>query len=151
MALMRKCAERRRCHPSFGTYCTFVCEKEDQGKGIGKQIFHALCGYAAQTFHVTKITVNAAPGSVEAYRHFGMRDVASEQVRDGIRFIPLEMWITPAAPKKDHKKLYLIIGAAVLCLAVFVLLSCGSVPGGRQCSDKPVPIRRLAGRRRGFL
>ncbi len=109
-------------HPSGHIALLFV-KKEDQGKGIGKQIFHALCGYAAQTFHVTKITVNAAPGSVEAYRHFGMRDVASEQVRDGIRFIPLEMWITPAAPKKDHKKLYLIIGAAVLCLAVFVISS----------------------------
>ena len=35
-------------HPSGHIALLFV-KKEDQGKGIGKQIFHALCGYAAQT------------------------------------------------------------------------------------------------------
>lgn len=106
-------------HPSGHIALLFV-KKEEQRRGVGRQLFQALCVSAAQTFRVTKVTVNAAPGSAEAYRHFGMRDMAPEQIRDGIRYIPLEMWITPAAPAKDRKKVYLIIGVAVLCLLIFV-------------------------------
>lgn len=108
-------------HPSGHIALLFV-RKEEQKKGIGRQLFQAMCSYGVQTFRVSKITVNASPGSVEAYRRFGMRDAAPEQTGDGIQYTPLEMWITPAAPvKKDNKKIYLIIGAAVVCFLVFVL------------------------------
>lgn len=109
-------------HPSGHIALLFV-KKAEQRRGIGRQLFQALCSCGAQRFHVSKITVNASPGSVEAYRHFGMKDAAPEQTGEGIRYIPLEMWITPAAPARDRKKMYLIIGAAALCILVFVLSS----------------------------
>lgn len=109
-------------HPSGHISLLFV-KKQEQRKGVGRQIFQALCSLAVQTFHVTKVTVNAAPGSVEAYRHFGMRDVAPEQMEHGMRYTPLEMWITAAVQVKNRKKVYLIIGAAVLCLIVFIVSS----------------------------
>lgn len=121
-----------------GHICLFFVKKNYQKKGIGRMLFHAMCQYCAQGLAVAKITVNAAPGSVEAYRHLGMRETAMEEVAGGIRFTPMEMMISPgmvpsAPPKK--KNVWLIAAVAAGCLLTLFLTAVVLVNVAREAGE----------------
>jgi len=67
-------------------------DKAHHRKGIARQLFNAL----SEDFKncVKKITVNSSPYAVEAYKKLGFKNTGGEQVKNGIRFYPMEKeWI----------------------------------------------------------
>ena len=103
-----------------GHITLFFVKKDMQGHGIGKMLFHTYCDYCFKVYGVSKITVNAAPDSVEKYLHLGMYKTGEEEVRSGIRSVPLEMNLLTSnryqKPKKTSK------GAIIAAVAVGILL-----------------------------
>jgi GNAT superfamily N-acetyltransferase len=73
----------------------FFVDKASQRKGIGKELLR-------RTIHVCKnqkpetdrITVNSSPNAVAAYQKLGFDIVEKEQVKNGIRFIRMELSLT---------------------------------------------------------
>ena len=64
----------------------FFVDAAHQGRGIGRALFSA----ALSACRADGMTVNASPYAVEIYRHLGFEPVSGEQVRDGIRYTPME-------------------------------------------------------------
>lgn len=62
----------------------FVSEKY-QHQGIGKKLFKE----ATKNTLSERITVNSSPYAVQIYHHLGFTATDTEQIRDGIRFIPM--------------------------------------------------------------
>ena len=56
-----------------------------QGSGIGKQLFRRAC----LDNRSSKITVNSSPYAKEIYHHLGFTDTNTEQLTDGLRYIPM--------------------------------------------------------------
>ena len=110
-----------------GHICLFFVKKENQGHGIGRALFRAICNYCVQVYGVNLITVNAAPGSVEKYRRFGMIQVREEEEKHGIRSIPMELQVINSRqftqPKQTSKG---VIIAAVVLGAVLLI---GAIAG----------------------
>ncbi|MDE7036402.1 MAG: GNAT family N-acetyltransferase, partial [Lachnospiraceae bacterium] len=79
-----------------GHIALFFVEQKSQGKGIGRMLFQTAYNYCANELKADRMTVNAAPGAVERYSRLGMRAVSGEQERDGIRSIPMEMYVNLA-------------------------------------------------------
>jgi predicted GNAT family N-acyltransferase len=55
-------------------------------RGIGGRLFET----ALENSGPGPVTVNSSPYAAEVYRHLGFKDTAPEQLRDGIRYIPME-------------------------------------------------------------
>ena len=120
-----------------GHICLFFVKKKYQRKGIGRMLFHAMCQHCTQVLAVTRITVNAAPGSVEIYSHLGMRVKAPEEVKDGIRFVPMEMEVFPGAvssPPPKKKNVWLIAAVAAGCLVTLFLIAVFFVNVAREAA-----------------
>lgn len=64
----------------------FFVEAEHQGIGIGRALFSA----ALDACRADGMTVNSSPYAVEIYRRLGFEPVSGEQVRDGIRYTPMQ-------------------------------------------------------------
>ncbi len=63
----------------------FFVKEEYQQKGIGRQLFEAMCrDYERQEF-----TVNSSPFAVNIYKHLGFVPTDTEQVTHGIRYTPM--------------------------------------------------------------
>lgn len=62
-------------------------KKQYHRRGIGK----ALLKHAIENSQADKITVHSSPYALEFYRRLGFVDTDVEQVRDGIRFIPMTL------------------------------------------------------------
>ncbi len=73
--------------------CLFYVKKSCQGRGIGKKLFQTARDYCARTLKAEKLTVNAAPPAVPKYIRLGMEQVEEEQTVNGMRFVPMEMYI----------------------------------------------------------
>lgn len=68
--------------------CLLFVRKEHHRKGIARRLYSAVLeSCEAQSFN--EITVNSSPYAAEAYRHLGFADTDSEQIINGIRFIPM--------------------------------------------------------------
>ncbi len=70
--------------------CFLFVYKEYQGKGVGKTLVRQavdLC--LAKHPHLQKLTVNASPNSLNAYKKMGFSPDAPEQCSNGIRFTPM--------------------------------------------------------------
>ncbi len=68
----------------------FFVDGRFQRKGIGKKLLQKaveLCGINDLTF--SKITVNASPNSITAYKTLGFVPTDVEQCINGIRFVPM--------------------------------------------------------------
>ncbi len=76
-----------------GHIALFFVNKERQGQGIGRMLFQYAYNYCARYLHADRMTVNSAPDAVERYIHMGMRPVSGEQERDGMRYVPMEMYV----------------------------------------------------------
>lgn len=70
----------------------FFVDGRFQRKGIGKKLLQkalALCG--TNDFKFSKITVNASPNSIVAYKTLGFKPTDVEQCINGIRFVPMAL------------------------------------------------------------
>ena len=64
----------------------FFVDAAHQGRGIGRALFET----AKSACSVGRMTVNSSPYAVEIYRSLGFSPLSDEQVRDGIRFTPMQ-------------------------------------------------------------
>ncbi|MCI8321236.1 MAG: GNAT family N-acetyltransferase [Dorea sp.] len=81
---------------SIGHICLFYVKKECQGKGTGRMLFTAVYHFCAKQLRAGRITVNAAPEAAKKYEHMGMRRMDVEQNINGMRYVPMEMYVSPA-------------------------------------------------------
>ena len=61
----------------------FFVDGKHHRQGIGKQLFQAV--------QVDEMTVNSSLYAVPVYHNLGFRDTGTEQVVNGVRFIPMEL------------------------------------------------------------
>ena len=111
-----------------GHISLFFVRKQYQGKGIGRMLFQCVYNYCAQQLCVKTITVNSAPQAVQKYIHLGMHVTAEEQVVNGIRSVPLEMYVIPGLVrpvKKKSKKPIIIV--SIICMVIVIGLFVGEV------------------------
>lgn len=112
-----------------GHIALFFVKKERQGQGIGHMLFDHAYHYCAQYLHADRMTVNAEPDAVERYIHMGMRPVSGEQVREGMRYVPMEMYVNlgMVSPKSRHSKAPWIalgvFGVVLVLLLMFIGVS----------------------------
>jgi GNAT superfamily N-acetyltransferase len=59
--------------------------------GVGRALVAKLCRYLRNEAGERRVTVNAAPYSVEFYHRIGFRDMGPEALADGIRYTPMEI------------------------------------------------------------
>ena len=110
-----------------GHIALLFVRRQYQHQGIGKALFTEMCGFAGQVFRVQQVTVNAAPGAVNAFRHMGMYDAAPEQSSGGMRYTPMGMWVIAAPARRKKKGLFLAAGIGAACLALLIVASAALV------------------------
>ncbi len=72
----------------------FFVDSQHQKKGIGKELFrNALSQCRHNDGNVSRITVNASPNSVDAYKKFNFEPTDKEQCVNGIRFVPMSLYM----------------------------------------------------------
>lgn len=59
--------------------------------GVGRQLMNCLCEYVKDEEGYNYITVNSAPYAVGFYHKLGFEDTGSEEVSDGITYIPMKL------------------------------------------------------------
>lgn len=99
-------------------------------KGIAKALVGEMCRYCTMQFALMRMTVNASVVSTEAYHHMGFRDLAPVQEKNGIRFVPMDLMISPANVRssyngKKHTGLFIGIAVTVLIFLIFLGLLFG--------------------------
>lgn len=101
-----------------------------QRQGIGRLLYQAMVSFCQSVLHVFRMTVHAAPGAVPVYIRLGFRQIAPEQLENGIRYVPMEQMLPdpcrcaghamgqPAPPKQQKVPTGIIIAviAAAVCL-----------------------------------
>ena len=63
----------------------FFVRGSHQRRGVGRSLFQTM----RQDYETQIFTVNAAPGAAEAYRRLGFVPTDTEQLTDGLRYIPM--------------------------------------------------------------
>jgi GNAT superfamily N-acetyltransferase len=72
-------------------FLLFVDGKK-QRKGIAKMLLdQALQRCKAEGYPPERVTVNSSPNAVEAYRRMGFVQTAEEEIRQGVRAVPMAM------------------------------------------------------------
>ena len=66
--------------------CLFFVKNKYHKQGVGRALFN---NFLLKT-DAKRITVNSSPYAVEFYHRLGFKNITSEQVSDGIRFVPME-------------------------------------------------------------
>ena len=67
-------------------------KKSHQRQGIAKELIRRSIGICRKRNpNLTSITVNASPNAFEAYKKCGFHGIGREKVKNGIRFIPMEL------------------------------------------------------------
>ncbi len=67
-------------------------KSDQQRKGIGKKLLAAAIDKCKQfDLSISKISVNSAPNSLEAYKRMGFKETDTEKAMNGIRFIPMSL------------------------------------------------------------
>lgn len=78
-------ATRLPCHITL----LFV-DKECHRRGIARRLYGAVLDFYKSSSQHKEMTVNSSPYAVRAYRKLGFVDVDTEQIVNGIRFIPMK-------------------------------------------------------------
>ncbi len=83
--------EMRACeHIAF-----FFTDGSLQGKGLGRRLLaRALELCRKQKPQLARITVNASPNAVEAYRRLDFRTTGAMETKNGISFVPMALAVT---------------------------------------------------------
>jgi GNAT superfamily N-acetyltransferase len=69
----------------------FFVDEHYQRRGIGKGLLkRALRICLTRRPKLKRITVNSSPNSVGAYQRFGFKPKKKEQLKDGIRYVPMK-------------------------------------------------------------
>jgi predicted GNAT family N-acyltransferase len=115
----------------------FFVKKEMQRKGIGRMLYQTAYNYSVNSFRAKKLVVQAAPGAVECFLHLGMHQTADAQMVDGVRFVPMEIYVVaglvrPAGKKSKAPWIALGIGLVVL-LALIIF---GSYQIGKMVKNE---------------
>ena len=66
-------------------------DKAFHRKGIARSLLNTVLDHYKKTSNHTEITVNSSPYALEAYRRLGFVDTDTEQLKNGIRFIPMKL------------------------------------------------------------
>jgi GNAT superfamily N-acetyltransferase len=70
----------------------FFVDQRYQPKGIGRELFHkALEVCNRHEENTSKITVNASPNSIDAYKKLNFEQTDKELCVNGIRFVPMTL------------------------------------------------------------
>ena len=101
-------------------------------KGIAKALVSEMCRYCTMQLALMRMTVNASVVSTEAYHHMGFRDLALAQEKNGIRFVPMDLLVSPANGRpshhgKKHTGLFIGIAVTVLIFLIFLGLLFGKI------------------------
>ena len=64
----------------------FFVAKKHHRKGIGKKLFQHILSLCCSSV----ITVNSSPYAVKVYRKLGFSDTDTEQLTDGLRYVPMK-------------------------------------------------------------
>lgn len=64
----------------------FFVDQNYQGKGIGRKLFNSFKDRVQEK----EITVNSFPYSVKIYEKLGFNIVDKEQIKNGIRYVPMK-------------------------------------------------------------
>lgn len=64
----------------------FFVKKENHGQGIGRKLFEHIVPLCESSF----ITVNSSPYAAKIYRKLGFADTDTEQLTNGIRYVPMK-------------------------------------------------------------
>jgi predicted GNAT family N-acyltransferase len=73
----------------------FYTESDHQRIGIGKELLRkALRICMRDEPMLTEITVNSSPNAVSIYKKLGLNATESEQVKNGISFVPMRLNIS---------------------------------------------------------
>ena len=62
-------------------------------RGIGRRLMFCLCDYLKTELGIKRVTVNASPFGVGFYHRLGFRDLHQEQISEGIRYTPMELFL----------------------------------------------------------
>jgi len=65
-------------------------DKEYHRKGIARSLYKKVLDYYKETSDHTEMTVHSSPYAVEAYHRLGFINTDTEQLKNGIRFIPMK-------------------------------------------------------------
>lgn len=120
---------------SQGRIDLFCVKKEWQGRGCGRRLFEAARSHCLRVLRLARMTVEAPPNALAVCQHLGMRVAGAEQIVDGIRYVPMEMYIdekslgSPGARDlreaqagRDSSKTNLVIAGIVTAAFLFLLL-----------------------------
>lgn len=89
---------------SIGHICLFYVKKDCQGKGVGRMLFTSVYHFCAKQLKAFRITVNAAPEAAAKYQHMGMLPMDAEQNVNGMRYIPMEMYVNPTDMQPEQRQ-----------------------------------------------
>lgn len=70
--------------------CLFFVDADALARGIGRKLFDAMLERVSG--RTTRLEVNSSPFAVDIYKRLGFHLTGDEMVKDGIRFVPMEMW-----------------------------------------------------------
>ncbi len=65
----------------------FFVKKENHGQGIGRMLFEHIVPLCKSSC----ITVNSSPYAANIYRKLGFADTDTEQLTNGIRYVPMRL------------------------------------------------------------
>lgn len=74
------------CMRAPGHIADFFVSAAYQGRGIGRSLFQAM----RQDYQLQRFTVHSSPYAVQFYKRLGFIPTDSEQLIDGLRFVPME-------------------------------------------------------------
>lgn len=120
-----------------GHIALFFVKKQYQGRGAGRMLFGAAYHCCAELLLADRMTVNAAPGAVEKYIHMGMRPAGQEQEKDGMRYVPMEMYVNlkMVAPRGGKSKApWIALG--VYALVFMLVLTAAGLNAARIWRDE---------------
>lgn len=84
--------------------CMLFVDKKYHRKGIGTNLFLSAKREVLNQNQTEKITVNSSPYAVDFYHRLGFNDIDSEQITDGIRYTPMELFIKSTTPDEKFRK-----------------------------------------------
>lgn len=124
--LVGVCAVKAEGHVSL----LFV-KKSWQRHGAAKMLMQETVRYCVNERKAARITVNAAPQAVEAYRHLGFVETMVQKEENGICFVPMEQILPHGSrqnsKKKSHPGLYAGVGITVALLMGLLVFLIGKI------------------------